>query len=391
MKQVCLHCARQGPAGSLWCQEFGCAAGDKPLLLEAGETLGEITINRLAAVLRTGAVYSAERPLWPGQHPRGTRPPGSQDEAGGGTPALQAVLVKVAYPGLQERLKREAIFLSEAQRRVKGRRAGGSAHPSLPVLLPAHAHADLSAYPYGKVVSGGETFYYEVFAHADGEPLGDLLLQNPQPWYQHAGWLVLAIADAIAYMHASRRLHLCLSPECILVRYDRLGLPRPLLLDLGAVTQAEELERNWQRAFVPPAYVAPEMLAQGHSRLGAFSDVYGLGLLLYEMLAGQPAYPADLRAKNEIYAAIAEAPPVPLERPDLRKLPEIAALAISKDYRRRPQHVVAFARELQASLPVLPREKQPRQVDWRLLAMGLTAAMAIALLLALAISLGSAA
>ena len=61
MKQVCLHCTRQAPVGSLWCQEVYCATDDKPVVLEPGESLGDIGIVRLVAVLRTAAVYEADR------------------------------------------------------------------------------------------------------------------------------------------------------------------------------------------------------------------------------------------------------------------------------------------------------------------------------------------
>lgn len=347
--------------GSLWCQEAYCAGDDKPILLESGEALGEIEIARTVAVMRTAIVYAAER-------------------------QSQPVLVKVAHAGLEERLKREAVLLTKMQQRTKG---SVPAHPALPLLLPAHAQAKLSSYPYGKIVVSGVAFYYAVLRFTPGEPLKDVLLHNPQPWYQHAGWLILAIADAIALMHSAGRLHICLSPEGILVRFDRDGIPRPLLLDLGAASPVDEMARNWRRSFTPPAYLAPELLSQVGAKLGAFTDVYGLGMILYEMLAGSPVYPPGQRPDTEIYRDVLEAQPTPLERSDLRKFPDLAAQAISKDHRRRPQQVINFARELQANLPPLPREKQERRVNWRMVAIGLSAAMAITLLVALALSLGS--
>jgi len=355
MKQVCLHCSRQAPVGNLWCQEAYCAVDDKPILLDPGESLGEVEILRLVTVQRTAAVYEAQR-------------------------ARQPLLLKVAHDGMQERLKREAAFLLELRRRKVH-------HPALPILLPAYDQADLASYPYGKAVLRGQTFYYTVLDNLPGETLRDFLQRNPQPWYRHAAWLILAVSDAVALMHSAQRLHLCLSPECILVRNDMQGIPRPLLVDLGTVTRPEDFERNWERSFVPPAYLAPELLSETGSRFGAFTDVYGLGLLFYEMLAGHPAYDARLRSEAEVYQEILNQTPPTLERADLRNLPQIAEKAISRDYRIRSQNIIALAKEIQANLPSVPREKQPRRVNWRTVAVVLSAAMAITLLLVLALSL----
>jgi serine/threonine protein kinase len=355
MKQVCLHCTREAPAGTLWCQEATCATGDKPLVLESGESLGDINVARVLAVLSTATVYEAIR--------------------GGET-----VLLKVAHHGCEERLKREAIFLASLH--------GRTFHAALPHLLPAYAQTEVRTYPYGKVVSQGQTFCYTVLVWTNGKLLRDILLQRPQPWYQHAGWLVLSVANALALMHQQQRLHLCLSPESLLVRYDREQIPRPLLLDLGAVTPPEEMRQNWQPSYVLPAYVAPELLGRSGSKYGAFTDVYGLGLLLYEMLSGSAAYSFRLRTDGEIHEDVLSTPPAPLNRPDLKVLPDIVNRAISKDYRHRPPHVLALAQELQTTLPPVPREKQERRINWRTVAVVLGAVLAVTLLLALALSLG---
>ncbi|MFM8320980.1 MAG: hypothetical protein ACKOC5_08715, partial [Chloroflexota bacterium] len=141
---------------------------------------------------------------------------------------------------------------------------------------------------------------------------------------------------------------------------------------------------------LPAAYAAPELFGRARARPGAYSDVYSLGLIFYEMLAGRPALPVDLLSESEAQRMALDFQPPPLDRPDLQRLPELVMQAISKDYRRRPQHMLAFARELQSQLPALPRERRQRRADWRLLAIGLSVVMAISLLLALALSLGSA-
>lgn len=352
MKQVCLHCLRNAPIGSLWCQEVTCSVDDKPAVLEYGESIGDMTVVRLVNLLRASAVYEARR--------------GSEQ-----------ILLKVAHNGTEEKLKQEAIFLMQIQSQKTG-------HPALPKLLPAYAQTNLQAHPYGKTVVNDQTAYYSVLEYAGGETLRDLLQRDPQPWYAHAGWLVLALADALVILHGFERLHLCLSPDDILIRLDRDDIPRPFLLDLGMVSPPDKIGRTWQKKYVGPAYAAPELLGFEGGRVGAFTDVYGLGLILYEMLAGQPAFDRRLRADAAIYEDVLNQAPQTINRPDLKNIPQIAERAISRDYRRRQPTLLAFAQELQANLPKVPQETKERRVNWRAIGIILAGALAVSTLLAIA-------
>ncbi|MGD2145107.1 MAG: hypothetical protein PVH41_00260 [Anaerolineae bacterium] len=342
--------------GSLWCQESHCATDDKPIVLECGESLGETDIIKLLTVLPAAAIYEAER----------------ED---------QKVLIKVAHQGFEERLGREAGFLMALQRQKRQ-------HPALPTLLPAHARADVDDYPYGRAVLGDRTFCYAVFAHIKGRTLRDLLREDPQPWYRHAVWLTLSLADAVTLMHQAGRLHLCLGPEMTLVRRDAEGVPRPILLDMGVVTAPADAGQHWHRRLAFPAYVAPELLQARGGRLGAFSDVYGLGLILYEMLAGRPLYPFRLRAEAEVAHDVLHSELSAINRPDLKNIPQIVERAVSKDYRRRQPDVLTLARELQVSVPPVPKDGREPRPNWRTLAIVLAAALAVTVLVLLAAALG---
>src|SRR5512134_3303375 len=92
MRQVCLHCQQVDASANLFCEQRNCPAEQSPLIFEAGETLGDLTILRRIVVLSTATVYEAEV-------------------------RRQRVLLKVAHPGQPhtDRLTREAQCLRELQ------------------------------------------------------------------------------------------------------------------------------------------------------------------------------------------------------------------------------------------------------------------------------------
>ncbi len=351
MRHICTRCSRTSTDGNLWCQEKYCPAETSPEVLDHGDWFADIEIVNLLVVLRSSALYEARR---------------------GSTP----ILLKVAHEGCQEKLKREARLLAQIQEKRR--------HPMLPVLLPAHEQASLKDRPYGKTVLGGKTRYYMVFEYAEGDILRSLLLKNPQPWYQNVGWLALSLADVVVLLHQFQRLHLCLSPDVVLVRTDQQGVPRPLLIDLGMAEEPQTIQQSWDRRFTPPAYTAPELIEM-RGKIGPATDVYGLGLILYEMLAGHPAYEYRLERDEDVYQDVLTQQPLPTGRNDLRLIPEIAERAIQKDYAARQKDLLAFAAELQASLSRVPKERKPFRVNWRVVGIITGTALVVSLLLVLAV------
>ena len=350
MKRICQRCNVISQDFNLWCQETYCPAENATEIFDNGEWFGPIEIIEPLVVARAAIIYHAKR--------------GDEE-----------ILLKIANLGCEEKLRSEAVaFLQLAK---------SGQHPLLPVLLPAHPQGSIDNHPYGWTVVNGRLKYYEVFRFVDGAILRNLLLTNPQPWYQHAGWIILSIADVVFYLHRSGRLHLCINPDVILVRYDKKGNPRPILLDLGVGSPGKNLSEIWNANYTLPAYTAPE-IAAGSGSVGPFTDVYGLGMLLYEMLAGRPAVEYHLKRDEAVLRKVLEGNFKATGRVDLKNIPEATEKAISLQPAQRFPDVLAFVAALQPNFPTIPAEAKPRKVNWRLIFIIIGTLLAISLLLLLA-------
>ncbi|MBI5354401.1 MAG: protein kinase [Chloroflexi bacterium] len=356
MKRICQRCNVISQDFNLWCQEKYCPAENATEIFDNGEWFGPMEIVQPIVITRSAIVYQARR--------------GDEE-----------ILLKVANVGCEEKLRLEArAFLQLAK---------AGQHPLLPVLLPAHAQGAVDHHPYGWTVIAGHIKYYEVFKFIDGTILRNLLLKNPQPWFQHAGWIILSIADVIYYLHKAGKLHLCLNPDMVLVRFDKQGYPRPVLLDLGVADPGQNIQDLWNENYNLPAYTAPEV-AERRGGVGTATDVYGIGMLLYEMLAGRPAYEYHMRKDEAVLRAVLEGEFKTTGRIDLKNIPEIAEKSINPHYKTRFPDVLSLVAALKPNFPNIPAERRSFHVNWQIIFIILGSLLAISLLLAMALSLAGA-
>lgn len=127
------------------------------------------------------------------------------------------------------------------------------------------------------------SYAYLVMPYMQGGTLKDRLEQGLlTPEEVHA--IFVQLADALYYMHECGILHRDIKPANILL--DNNG--SVYLADFGIATYADEdaIERNG-RVMGTPMYMSPE-LCYGHASVG--SDIYALGVLLYQMLTGQAPF-----------------------------------------------------------------------------------------------------
>ncbi|GAA0827978.1 serine/threonine-protein kinase [Streptosporangium amethystogenes subsp. fukuiense] len=185
----------------------------------------------------------------------------------------------------------------------------------------------------------------------DGKDLRALLRERGSLPPAEAVRLVGQIADALTHAHAHGVVHRDVKPENVLV--DAAGQAR--LTDFGVARLAHGPSLTQTSLILgTPSYLAPEV-ADGHSATPAV-DVYAIGLVLYELLAGRPPFVGDHPMAVLRQHAIS-APRRLAGMPDA--VWSMITTCVAKDPARRPSidHVAATAHALVpalAGLPALP-------------------------------------
>ena len=132
-----------------------------------------------------------------------------------------------------------------------------------------------------------DSLLFYVMPYVEGESLRSRLTREKQLPLADAQRIAAELADALDYAHEHGIVHRDLKPENVLLQHGRA-----LLADFGiaravAAAGAQKLTSTGV-AVGTPSYMSPEQVAGGTA--DARSDVYGLGCVVYEMLAGQPPF-----------------------------------------------------------------------------------------------------
>ena len=242
-------------------------------------------------------------------------------------------------------------------------------HPSIARLYDADALPD-----------GTPWFAME---YVEGLPLTEYCRRHSSSVDQRLR-LFRAVAEAVQYAHGQAVIHRDLKPSNILVKDD--GTVR--LLDFGISKQIESLDLQAEQTMtglrlMTPAYASPEQVLG--QRVGIGTDVYSLGVVLYELLVGELPFDLSNLTPAEGVTIIAEHEPakpsaatkrammqshsdhdlLALSREAWADLDVLCLTAMHKDPARRYRSIEALIRDVDHYLKGEPLEARPDTVRYR--------------------------
>jgi eukaryotic-like serine/threonine-protein kinase len=149
---------------------------------------------------------------------------------------------------------------------------------------------------------------YYVTPFVEGETLRELLDREKQLSIENALSIITGVCDALNYAHRKGVIHRDLKPENILLLDGK-----PIVADFGIALAIQNVGGDRLTAtgtqVGTPSYMSPEQ-ASGRDDVAPRSDIYSAGVLLYEMLVGEPPHTAG--STHVLLARILTEPPTPL-------------------------------------------------------------------------------
>ena len=192
--------------------------------------------------------------------------------------------------------------------------------------------------------------------YLDGQDLARWLKHNSPSW-QQAVTIVAAVADALAHAHAQFTIHRDVKPANIILTSNG----SPVLVDFGlALDDSSAGGSELGIISGTPAYMAPEQVVGTAHRIDGRTDIYSLGVVLYEMLCGRIPFRAE--QSHELLRQVRDDEPQP-PRQVARELPpeveRICLKALAKKMQDRYTTAADFADDLRRVLQTTPDSGMP--------------------------------
>ncbi|HEX2735869.1 MAG TPA: serine/threonine-protein kinase [Polyangiaceae bacterium] len=194
---------------------------------------------------------------------------------------------------------------------------------------------------------------YMVLEHVAGETLRSRL-RKQRPSLAQALEILLQVCTAIGAAHDKGIVHRDLKPENLMLTHGTDEELRVRVLDFGiARTLAEDEPRLTPTGaqLGTPHYMAPEQ-ARGDKNVGPSADVFGLGVIFYELVSGERPHPGDSHYSVVFHLLTEDPVPLSVAAPDS---PKDVRAVIERCLERKPEERYANARELGVAIAELCR------------------------------------
>lgn len=211
--------------------------------------------------------------------------------------------------------------------------------------------------------------HYFTMDYITGGSLANRRTQNQQPSpyddLVHVASMMLQVAQAVEYLHSKEIIHRDLKPSNILI--DEQGIAHVTDFGLAKVFDAvhqgaEEKEAQTQSGTIvgTPGYMSPEQAAGQLEAISVRSDVFCLGIILYELMTGVSPFKEN-SPLDSLVSVIEGEPPLPRSlNPEIPVALELICLkCLEKDPELRYQSARAFAEDLERFVAGEPVEAQP--------------------------------
>ncbi|MCR9207011.1 MAG: protein kinase [bacterium] len=257
------------------------------------------------------------------------------------------VAIKIARP----EIARDPVAIRRFQ--DEARAAAGLDHPGIISIYDSGVQEDL---------------HYYVMPYLVGKHLGDWLADqsSPMPEKEAAKWMI-QMANAVQYGHDAGIIHRDLKPQNILMQQSSDGeMQRPVVLDFGLCASTDSTVATTTRIAGTPRYIAPEQAMFGNRQITPKSDLYSLGVMLYQMLTGTTPLTPDNFAEAVLMLHHSPIDAPKKHRPDLSDAMQAICLkCLRRDPDLRYESAGALEADLQRFLSDRPVEARAPSIAER--------------------------
>ena len=247
--------------------------------------------------------------------------------------------------------RREMTGMREVRARMM-REAQSVASLKHPVIMPVYE------------VNEDDDQVFIVSELIEGQTLEQLLRAGPVEADQAAEW-VATLADGLHYAHQCGIVHRDIKPANIMIRSNG----QPVLMDFGLAFQSNAAATLTQHGDLlgTPAFMSPEQARGEVRKVDGISDVYSLGVVLYQLISGELPFTGS--PASVLHRVINDDPPKPnvINHRAPRDLSIICWKAIAKERDRRYASASDFADDLRRYVrrtPISARPSSPLELMW---------------------------